>query len=745
MFKFSETINMFKFFKYFIFFSLLSFPVFAQATNIDSLENVLKTIDIQKYPNKSLDLIEKLYTETYISNPFDAIEQIGKAIFIADSVLHDSAIAIKWVEKLGEIYLSLEKYDQAMRYFVRTRDFYEKKKDSLNYAYALFHLGKIYSALNVPEIANREFKKCAEIFSNKNEINGLVLVNIERSYLLYNDYETDKAFSVLFDLLKEIKDNSLYTAKVYKTIGDLYAQNLQSDSSVYFISKAIVNFNKNGKNIDVADCYLLEGNSFLENENYIKAYEMFEKALRIFKKFKIDNKISTTLNNIGIFYFHQNKYNKSIEYFINSLQISEAHEYIDPMLVSYDYLSKIYSEKKKYNKSNFYLNKYIQYQKKNFQSKSEQGYAEIILNFQNEENQKEIELLEKEDALKSQLLKNKQQQVYWVIIVAFLFVVFALVLYFYLQKQRKVNKLLQEQNRKINLQKKELQLQSRILEKATRDLMSQKDKVQAQNTKITASINYASRIQKAMLPNEDIFSKYFSKNFIFYKPKETVSGDFYWISEIRGQKPSLFKSETGENKIVVAVVDCTGHGVPGAFMSMLGDAYLNQIINIQHIVEPAKILSELHKIIRRTLQQEHSENNDGMDLALCVIDKKERTLKFAGAKNPLVYVQNGKMYRIQGDLMSIGGLQKENERIFTNHTVDIRVKTTIYLYSDGYQDQFGGKFGRKYMAKPFRDFLLSNFSDPFDEQKVKLSNELKKWRGRKYHQMDDITIIGFEI
>lgn len=745
MFKFSETFIMFKVAKFFIFFILFSHFVNAQSSSIDSLNSVLKTINMKKEPQKYLVVVEKLYEKSYQSNPLGAIEMIGKAIFITDSIIFDSTLSIKWKEKLGKIYLSLEKYDQAMRYFVVTRDFYEKQKDSINYAYSVFYLGKIYAALNVPEIANREFDKCARIFNSYNDHTGIVLVNIEKSYLLYKDYEPEKAFSSLFNLLKTESKNDYFNAQILKTIGDLYAQDFQSDSSVYFLEKAVKSYSKINDQINIADCYLLEGNVFLDEEYYDKANEKFQKALLIFQKNMIDQKIAETLNSIGVFYFYQKTFDKAEQSFNKSLKFSEAQGNLDQMLISYDYFAKIYNEQKEFEKSNFYLNKYIQTQKISFQKKAEQGFAEIILNFQNEENQKEIELFEKEDALKSQLLKNKQQQVYGSVILVIILIIFAFILYFYLQRQKNLNKLLQEQNRQINLQKKELESQSKILEKATRDLINQKDKILNQNTKITSSIRYASRIQKAMLPGEEIFSKYFSNSFILYKPKETVSGDFYWVSEIREQKPSLFKSDPGDNKIVVAVVDCTGHGVPGAFMSMLGDAYLNQIINIQHIIEPAKILSELHKIIRKTLQQEFSENNDGMDLALCVIDRKEKTLKFSGAKNPLVYIQNGKMNRIQGDLMSIGGLQKETERVFKTHTIDITVKTTIFLYSDGFQDQFGGEFGRKYMAQPFRDLLLNNSTLDYVEQKERLQNELKLWRGKKHQQMDDITIIGFEI
>jgi len=736
---------MFKYIKSFILFLLFVPSLFAQTASIDSLNLILKTIDPQENPQERIKIIEKLYHETNLSYPYFAIEKISSAKDIADTILQDSSLTIKWLSRLGEVYFSLGKYDQAMNYFITARDYYKNTKDSVNYAYSLFHLGKVYSALYVAEIALNEFDVAGKIFLKYNEKEGFVLANIEKSYLLRREFNANEPYRILFSILKQVVGNKILKAKIYKTIADLYRDDFEYDSALFFVDKAIEGFDNNLNDVELADCYKIKANVLVNNENYSKAYQLFQKALNIYKEKNIVNKKAETLNDIGVYYYYQKKYNEAIKVFNESLVLSESHQYIAQILVSCKYLAQIFNDKNDFKQSNLYLNKYAEYQKKDFDNKTKQGFAEVVLNFQNEDKQKEIEILEKEDELKTQTLKNKELQLYLFIVAIVLFLIFTIVLYYYLQKQKKSNKLLKEQNRKITLQKKEIESQSKILEKATRNLMQQKDKIQTQNTKITSSIRYASRIQKAMLPGNKIFEKYFPNSFVFYAPKETVSGDFYWISEIREQKPSLFKSDESASKVVVSVIDCTGHGVPGAFMSMLGDAFLNQIVNIQHIYEPSKILAELHKVVRKTLQQEHSENNDGMDLALCVIDKNSKTLKYAGAKNPLVYIQNGKMTRIHGDLMSIGGLQRETERVFRTHTIDVTVKTTIFIFSDGFQDQFGGKFGRKYMAKPFRDMLYENYTLPFNEQKVNLKKTLQNWRGKKYNQMDDVTIIGFEV
>ena len=194
----------------------------------------------------------------------------------------------------------------------------------------------------------------------------------------------------------------------------------------------------------------------------------------------------------------------------------------------------------------------------------------------------------------------------------------------------------------------------------------------------------------------------------------------------------------------MTAVDCIGHGVPGAFMSMIGNDLLNSIIKEKQIVQADKILTQLHKDIRQTLKQEETQTNNGMEMALVVIDKENQTLEFAGAKNPLIYIQNDKLYKIKGDIMGIGGTQTEIERNFTRHTLDITQPTTFYLFSDGYQDQFGGNKDKKFMTKRFRELLFDIYKKPMGEQKSILESTLQDWMGEE-KQVDDILVMGVRL
>ena len=263
------------------------------------------------------------------------------------------------------------------------------------------------------------------------------------------------------------------------------------------------------------------------------------------------------------------------------------------------------------------------------------------------------------------------------------------------------------------------------------EIARQRESIQKSNEKMTASINYASRIQSAMLPDLAEISRYLPDSFVFFRPRDIVSGDFYWMQEKDG-------------KILLATVDCTGHGVPGAFMSMIGIDILNEIVNGKGITAPDQILNLMHKRIRQALKQEVTQNRDGMDIALCVIDRDGKQLIFSGAKTSIVYCQHNQLLEIKGNNVPIGGLQHEKDRIFTRHTITTEAPTTFYLFTDGYKDQFGGENNTKLTARAFKQLLFGMHKQPAETQKTLLSNYLEEWMGSN-PQLDDILVIGVKI
>jgi serine phosphatase RsbU (regulator of sigma subunit) len=258
--------------------------------------------------------------------------------------------------------------------------------------------------------------------------------------------------------------------------------------------------------------------------------------------------------------------------------------------------------------------------------------------------------------------------------------------------------------------------------------------LEARNRDITSSIEYAKRIQEAILPSKDHIFQKLKKVFILYRPKDIVSGDFYWFGERNGIK-------------VFAVVDCTGHGVPGAFMSMIGHNLLHQIVSEKGITDPGDILNHLHRGVQKALRQGQNEirTNDGMDVSLIAINDASREVRWAGANRPLILIDvEGNFTRYDGDKYPVGGAQADRDRVFTTHIIKPAVATMAYMFSDGYADQFGGDRGKKFMVKRFHS-LLSNIHrlEP-EAQQDELERQFHAWR-QNHEQVDDVLIAGVEI
>lgn len=287
-------------------------------------------------------------------------------------------------------------------------------------------------------------------------------------------------------------------------------------------------------------------------------------------------------------------------------------------------------------------------------------------------------------------------------------------------------KKLKEQN--LELQQLNKELEEKVI-KRTKEVLDQKKIIEEKNINITDSIRYAQEIQKAMLPSLTSVLKEIPNFFVLLKPRDIVSGDFYWFGE-------------SNDKIVISAIDCTGHGIPGAFLSLIGNDLLNEIVISKNITVPNQILYELNRGIKNALNQEKNDNHDGMDMALCVIDKEAETLTFCGAKNSLVYIRDNEIYQIKGDRYSVGDPLDNGQKIFTNHVVSLENNPMFYMFSDGYQDQFGGLESKKFMISKLKNLLLRIHDKEMNVQKRFLDKTINFWM-KGQDQIDDILVMGF--
>jgi len=301
-----------------------------------------------------------------------------------------------------------------------------------------------------------------------------------------------------------------------------------------------------------------------------------------------------------------------------------------------------------------------------------------------------------------------------------------------LEEKRVLEEKVVERTAEIEQQKEAILAYNEELKAQQEEILVQRDEIANKNKEITDSIYYAKRIQTAILPQNEDINEYLQDYFILFKPRDIVSGDFYWV----GRK---------QHKTVIVAADCTGHGVPGAIMSMLGVSTLNEIINKEEVLNAGDILDLLRENIKITLSQtgKDGEAKDGMDVSLCVLDQENNHLQYAGANNPLWIVRNDDVIEFKADKMPIG-IHFGEERPFTNNDIALQKGDICYIFSDGYADQFGGTNAKKFKSVPFKKLILEISQLPMNEQQIRIEKAHLDWKG-ELQQVDDILVIGFKI
>ena len=287
----------------------------------------------------------------------------------------------------------------------------------------------------------------------------------------------------------------------------------------------------------------------------------------------------------------------------------------------------------------------------------------------------------------------------------------------------------------LKLLQRAIELSSVELNQANHKMSQALLELHEKNEDLLSSIHYAKLIQNAILPSEERFRKVLPGSFVFHRPRDIVSGDFYWLQEY-------------DEKILVAAVDCTGHGVPGAFMSIIGNNALNAAVREEELTAPALVLDSLNRGVSSTLTLQADINDvgikDGMDVALVTIDYKNMTVQYAGAYNPLYIIRDGQLIETKADKFPIGLSIDDQLRLFTNHTFDLIEGDMIYIFSDGYPDQFGGPLGKKFKYDQFRKMLIEIHELSPRKQHKQLTSRFDEWMGELV-QLDDVLVIGLRV
>lgn len=563
-----------------------------------------------------------------------------------------------------------------------------------------------------------------------------------------------KALSILEKLQEKTNDDKMQIAVAdnHHNIAKVYWRQRYYNKALESFNKALEIYKSINYKRGIAGCYNNMAGVFDSQGDYEKTLFYLKEFLKMAEESGSKERIATGINNIGLTYNRKGDYAEALNHLMKALKIREeindikglAYSYTDignvyldiknplkslyflnrglefankanvPERIkeSYESLAQAYADLKDYGKAYQYQNKLLVLKDSLFNAESSKQIAEMTAKYENDKKQKEIELLATDRKLQIAELERQTLISRSLSGGGALVLLLAIVAIRGYNHKKRVNKELDFKNQNISHA-------YAVIEEKNKD--------------ITDSIRYAKRIQEAILPADKTIKKLLPDSFILYKPKDIVSGDFYRLEEKNG-------------KILFAAVDCTGHGVPGAFMSIVGNNLLNQAINEHHKTSPSEILDEVNKGLSEVLKQKEEEATvkDGMDLALCSLDIEKKTLEFAGANNPLWIIRNKALIEIKGDKFPVGIFVGEKLNKFHEHKINLQKNDSIYIFTDGYADQFGGEKGKKFKYSKLKELLLSISGEPMEKQKEILDETFETWRGN-LEQVDDVCVIGLRI
>lgn len=662
---------------------------------IDQLHKLLK--EAESYRVKSFDKCLEIATEAQelakqnnkIKELAEATKTIGIAYFFqgnySEAIQHyneaqgyykligDLIGVAKINNNIGIIYQRWTEYDSAYHKYMESLKIYENVSDTLNMAGALNNLGNIEILLGKNEDAIAHFKRAYEIFVQYSNLREQANVLNNIGYVYEKIDENDKAlkyYNTALKIRKEIIDN-------------------------YGIGVSLNNI----------------GVIYFKKKDYTKALSYFFKALNTREELGHFAGITATLTLIGQTYAEMNNITNATNYLNKALEFAIQEGLNERRLNIYEIFYDMYSINKNFEKAFFYQQKYMLLKDSIFSEEKLAQIEEIEERYQKEKNQKEIEILKIEKEIHENEIRK--QKLFRNILVLFFLSILGMAIW------------ILNRNRIILSNKKKLELQNQTISK-------QHEKIIEINKNITDSIIYSKQLLNSVLPQKDYLNDIFPEHFIINKPKDIVSGDFYWIKK-------------NKSTTYIAIADCTGHGVPGAIMSMLGISFLNEIIGQKTKIVAHEILNQLRDKVIETLHQtgKKKENKDGIDIALCVIDNEKKILQFSGAYNSAFLIINNELLTLKGEKKPIGIYVTEKES-FKSQDININPGDRLYMSTDGFFHQFGGEKTTKFSSNSFKKLLTNIHQKPFEEQEKIIETTIETWKGN-LEQVDDILVFGAKI
>ncbi len=682
--------------------------VYGQSSNYASW----KDLDTVRFKS-TIDSVSNLniqVKELSKTNKEAALKLCSHALKMAVKI-HDLRGMADCYNNMGIIYKNLGEYSVALNYHLKALNLRMIVGDKKLIARSCNNLALVYANQNDLIKALEYQLKGLKI---KEEINDTREISISYANigLIYSDQKNHKmALEYFFKALMldiQFKD-SVGISFDYKGIGTEYYKMGNLELAKLNQERALkIKLSLRSIDKELTDLYNNLANIEADTKNFNMALVYYRKSLELNNLLEDKKAVAISEANIGTTLIDIENYNEAEEYLVKSLHIANEIKARNIQISIYEQLMILYERTRNFSKAYEASKLFKKLSDESSLTNNFEKLNELGIKYETDKKEKEIKLLNKDKDLKTiEIAHQKSVRNYFVGLALIILISTFFIFHLYKNKQ-KDNVLLKEQKEEIEIQKKS----------------------------ITDSINYAYRSQKSISPSQEHFYEILPQSFVLNKPKDIVSGDFYWLHET-----SPFKYSSVNSKVLLALADCTGHGVPGAFMSMMGVELLNEAVNESH--SPAKILQIVDEGIRKALHTNNIDSKkDGMDMALCAFDFEKNVLKFCGANRPV--------YRIRNNVLDIFLPQKtavgfsEQGFVFVNQEIDIQKNDAIYLFSDGYADQFGGERDKKLTTKKFKDLLMSIQAIPIHEQGLELDKFITNWAGTR-QQVDDMLVIGLRV
>jgi len=725
---------------------------------IDSLHNKIKEFDFKKKQMgvNSLSLFDStkaiIYSDIsyeYWGYSYDtAITYAEKCLDLSNQIGFKHGIA-KGYNCLGFIYGDYGEFEKALSFHQKALKINQELGNIEGEATSFNNLGLIYDLQgNYSESLRNHFQSLKlrkEIGDTKAQSTSYS--NISIVYAMQANYSEALKYALIALKLKKTFATPKSMANSYGNLAGIYlALKIYSEAIKNYLEELKIRKDIGDKR-GVSRCYGNIGRILFEQKKYGDAIVKHMEALKIAEEIDYKEEIVRAYNNLGIIYNEQKKYLEALNYSYKSLKLSEDLGLKSEIVISYLNIGDIKGKQKRFSEAIIAEEKALalateigalnemkdahgfladinaenyDYKKAYFHHVQLKKLNDSIFNIENskqigdlktsfEVEKKEVELKAKAEAEKEKLTaiaekEKKQQQIviYFVIAILLLVTVASGFLY----------------NR------------FKITQKQKAIIEDQKQIVVEKNHEITQSIQYALRIQTAILPPISLFKSYLPNSFILYKPKDIVAGDFYWL-------------EVVDDLVLFAACDCTGHGVPGAMVSVICHNALNRSVREFGLTNPAEILDKTALIVAENFSKSEERINDGMDISLCVFNPRTKVLNWSGANNPLFLIRKGELEEVKANKQPIGA--SDHIGSFTNHTFELNTGDYIYIFSDGFADQFGGESGEKKLTKKrFKNLLLEQQTVRISEQEEKLNEFILNYR-KKIEQIDDVLVIGVQI